>query len=152
MKGVFELKDHNDLLAKLEREYARVQTEPLNSDFAFNFIVTAWHMLEWVYPGDQQKSARDTVRDSSPALQICEHLSVGAKHFEPRDGRLKSVSSSGKGDVWGRAWGNAWGNSWKTWLEVRLSGKAAKKYGSVIKLQDLAREVMEFWRSFTFPQ
>ena len=149
MKGVFELKDHNDLLAKLEREYERVQAEPLNSDFAFNFVVTAWHMLEWVFPGDHQKSVRETIRDSNQVLQICEHLAVGAKHFQPRPGRLKSVSSSGIGDVWGRAWGDAWGDSWKSWLEVHLSGEGAEKYGSVIKLQDLAREVMEFWRSFT---
>ena len=108
-------------------------------------------MLEWVYPEMDQWKARNTVRDANPVLLICEHLAVSGKHFEVSNSRIDSVKSSGKVDAWGGSWGNSWGDSWTT-MQICLSGEAAEKYGSVIKLQDLAREVMEFWRSFELPK
>lgn len=52
--------------------------------------MTAWHLLEWVYPDDVAK--RVQIRDASILLQISEHIAVGAKHFEPTSKKHKSVT------------------------------------------------------------
>jgi hypothetical protein len=72
---------------------------------------------------------------------------VGAKHFEPRDGKLKSVVASEKSlGAWGGAWGNSWGASCGRGLFVTLQGAAQDKYGEIIEACDLARHVMTYWR------
>ena len=50
MKGIFNLASAPDLLKKLEADYKRVTCDPLNSYAAYDFVVTAWHLLEWQYP------------------------------------------------------------------------------------------------------
>jgi hypothetical protein len=36
---------------------------------------------------------------------------------------------------------------WATWQAVALTGDAQKVYGDHIKAEDLARHVMDYWRS-----
>jgi hypothetical protein len=43
MEGLFDLQTPTDLLRKLEREYERWKADPLNTDPAWNFFVTAEH-------------------------------------------------------------------------------------------------------------
>ena len=90
MGGIFELRDYRDLMAKLERDLEAITENPRDSGFAFNFFVTAWHLLEWVYPDDVAKRAQ--IRDASILLQISEHIAVGAMHFEPTSKKHKSVT------------------------------------------------------------
>ena len=46
----FALRSPADLLEKLKRELERLQQdETYQSDHAFNFAVTAWHMTDWVH-------------------------------------------------------------------------------------------------------
>jgi hypothetical protein len=150
MKGVFGLKSLSDLFMKLEWEYERLSSEPTNPYFAYNFFVTAWHLIEWKYPDRKDSPIRKKIRDQTPLMQICEHLAVGAKHFEPRSAHLNSVIDSAKGEAWAKgAWKpGAWkDDTWATCLYVALSGDAKKLYGNSLKVQDLAREVMEYWKS-----
>jgi hypothetical protein len=58
MPGVFELRSPADLLAKLGRELERLRTAPNDVDHAFNFFVTAEHMLDWLHPGNKGKARR----------------------------------------------------------------------------------------------
>jgi hypothetical protein len=57
-KGLFELRTATDLLAKLERDLIRLQSNRLDGDAAFDFFVTAYHMLDWLYPGNARGWAR----------------------------------------------------------------------------------------------
>jgi hypothetical protein len=50
MIGFFDLKTAADLRAKLRRDIEKLRAEPTNPDAAFNFFVTALHMLDWIYP------------------------------------------------------------------------------------------------------
>lgn len=147
MKGVFGLNSHGDLFKKLEWEFDRLVADPSNAYVAYNFFVTAWHLLEWRYPDPNGKNARDNIRDKTPELQICEHLAVGAKHFEPTSAKHQSVLGSKQADIWGGAWGGSWGKAWKNWLVVTLRGDAQKKYGDTIRVDALARHVMDYWRA-----
>lgn len=149
MSGIFELKTFEDLYSKLKRDYLAFEQDQLNSDLAFNFFVTAWHLLEWVYPGDC--TAQKSARDSNIILQICEHLAVGAKHFNPTSRKHKSVKNS---DISGGAWAKkAWAPGvWKkgVWgekLVVYLDGDASNEFGNQAYAIDLAKAALEFWKS-----
>src|SRR5665647_1842587 len=106
MKGVFGLNNHVDLFKKLEWEFNQLVADPNNAYVAYNFFVTAWHLLEWKYPGSTKKDIefRKSIRDKTPELQICEHLAVEAKHFVAENEKHQSVSDSKRDDVWGGAW------------------------------------------------
>jgi hypothetical protein len=148
MTGIFELTTAKDLYAKLKRDFSAFESAPLDSDIAFNFFVTAWHLLEWAYPRDS--AVQKQIRDSNIVLQICEHLAVGAKHFEPTSKKHKSVKSS---DITGGAWAKGvWAKGvwkkgiWGEKLEVFLDGDVAQHYGNRIYAIDLAKEAMAFWK------
>lgn len=148
MTGVFDLETAGDLYNKLKRNYAAYEKDPINSDLAFDLFVTAWHLLEWVYPNDSTKQKE--VRDSNVVLQICEHLAVGAKHFEPKNPKLESVKrSSLSGGAWTEGvWAKgAWKKgAWGEKLSIALENEAAKQYGENILAIDLAKDVMAFWK------
>ena len=151
MKGLFGLNNSADLFKKLEREFEQLIAEPTDAYLAYNFFVTAWHLLEWKHPGHSGKPIRDRIRDQTPVLQICEHLAVGAKHFEPTNSNLKAVTSSKRSNSWANGvWApDAWTEgAWVSSLSVELTGEAQNAYGSQIKVEDLAHLVMDYWRSF----
>ena len=137
-------------MQKLEWEFEQLIAKPNNAYHAYNFFVTAWHLVEWKYPDLTDTAIRNKIREQTPLLQICEHLAVSAKHFEPRSTHLNAVSGSKKSGVWADGvWTtNVWGEDvWKTWLVVTLTGEAQKIYGDEIRVDDLARKVMEYWRA-----
>lgn len=148
MKGVFGLSTHTNLFEKLEWEYHNLVQEPQNAYHAYNFFVTAWHLLEWKILEDH--SARKEMRDKNPILQVCEHLAIGAKHFEPDNPKLESVNETKRNSVWGDGvWAEgAWKEGvWANWLTISLSGDAQKEFGNIVKAHEFARIVMEFWRN-----
>ena len=150
MGGVFGLGSHLELMEKLECEFQQLIANPSNAYHAYNFFVTAWHLVEWKYPDVRDTPKRNALRDQIPLLQICEHLAVGAKHFEPRSTHLNAVSSSQRSGAWAvGVWArNAWGKDvWSNWLSVSLSGEAQKSYGDQVRVDDLARKVMDYWRA-----
>ena len=154
-EGFLDLRTHLDLFKKLEWEFKSLSANPKNSYLAYNFFVTAWHLLEWQFPDPDGKSVRKSLRDKSPILQICEHLAVGAKHFAPTSTKHQSVTGSKRrppsggswGDTWGESWGEAWGRDPGGQLSVTLDGEAAAHYGPSISIPDLAEKVMDYWRS-----
>jgi hypothetical protein len=78
--GFFQLRFPQDLLAKMRYDFERMQREPLNVYPAFDFFVTAHHLVDWIWPSagrEQQKANR--MADAIP--RVCEHLANGAKHF-----------------------------------------------------------------------
>lgn len=150
MKGVFSLSAHTDLFKKLEWEFDRLIADPSNSYLAYNFFVTAWHLLEWKYPNLSDTHTRNNIREQTPLLQICEHLAVGAKHLEPRSAHLNAVSDSKRSGVWADGfWAPGFWKEgvWETWIVVTLTDDAQKTYGNTIKVDELARHVMEYWRT-----
>jgi hypothetical protein len=95
MPGVFDLRSPADLLAKLGRELERLRAAPNDVDHAFNFFVTAEHMLDWRYPDPNGKTLRKAKRDSEPLLQLVSHLASGAKHFDNLNEHHQSVADTG---------------------------------------------------------
>ena len=76
--GFFGLRTPRDIFGKMERDFEQLKANRADSDAAFNFFVTAHHIVDWLARGDrdQMKALR---RDALP--RICRHLANGAKHF-----------------------------------------------------------------------
>ena len=123
-QGIFELRDANDLLAKLERDFVAFEAQPWNSDLAFNFFVTGWSLLEWYYPNDTPK--RNAIRNGSVPLQVCHYIATGAKHFDPRDPIHESVTATVRRnapeELTGGKWASgAWADgAWESSLTISL--------------------------------
>ena len=104
MSRSFGLQTANDLLKKLEREYDRFCSSPHEdkSDHAFNFAITAWHMVDWVWHESMDKSGaafgcekfdhfHSKVRSECGALQICYEIATGSKHVILKPEKAKAV-------------------------------------------------------------
>jgi hypothetical protein len=160
MKGIFELRTAGDLLAKLEHDFSLLRDDPGNSYAAFNFFVTAEHLLDWVYPGYENKKPRESLRSSELVLQVCSHIATGAKHFVAQAKQHESVSGTKRPIVYqggalprgafpiGAIPAGAVPGTWSPELLVELSGDAAKELGNVVHVLELAERVVEFWRKY----
>lgn len=75
--GFFDMKTAADLRRKLRRDFEKFQNAKTNTDAAFNFFVTAEHMVDWTVPPGKTREARE----KDKLLLLCSHLANGAKHF-----------------------------------------------------------------------
>ena len=151
MKGVFTLTTPADLVRKLRLDYSTLEQDPNNPYLAFNFFVTAEHLLDWIYPGYENKAKREAEREAEVLLQICSHLASGAKHFvaeakhhtsvsgtvqrvgNPLQSRLLNSPLLHGGGIPG--------------LCVNLEGKAKDALGSSIQVARLAVLTLKFWEN-----
>lgn len=145
MKGLFQLRGSRDLLAKLRHDFERLSKAPADAYIAFDFFVTAEHMLDWIYPGAAGRGCRTNERNAEVVLQVVSHLANGAKHMILEDTRHTSVQHT---DVAGAAYGegvygaDSYGGCS---LVIRLDGVAADVLGTAVTPLDLARRVVEYW-------
>lgn len=149
MKGLFQLQTVGDLLAKLRHDYQRLQQDPNDAYVAFDFFVTAEHMLDWVYPGSAGKNQRGAERNSQVILQVVSHLATGAKHMVPEDPRHTSVQHA---DVAPSTYGHAQYGTARygaDHLIINLDGAAAAQFGLSITPLDFAGRVLEYWQGHT---
>jgi hypothetical protein len=148
MAGLFDLVTADDLCAKLDHDYRRVKADSADVFAAFDFIMTAWHLLEWRYPGNDGKKQRDALCQQHPILALCEHLCVGGKHYEPINPKLQSVQGSFRKSAWKRGvWApGVWAKIWEDGLVIELSGAAKSAFGERITMERFADLVIEFWR------
>jgi hypothetical protein len=132
------------------RELERLRRAPDDVDHAFNFFVTAEHMLDWLHPGHDGGNARRALRDSEPLLQIVSHVANGAKHF----GRLSEHHRSVAG--YQRLGGYfptgfladgyfADGHFPEATFIVALFEEPARDLGNTISAVSLAERVYRFW-------
>jgi hypothetical protein len=94
MNAFFEMKEALDLLRKLEHE--RWKAEPLNVDFAWNFLVTAEHLPDWMGRTHQGPpllggASIDKFKEDRPILRICSQIANGAKHLVTKPKQHTSV-------------------------------------------------------------
>ena len=137
--GSFDLRSPRDLLAKLHHDLRRLEAEPLDQYAAFDFFVTAWHMLDWIDPGEDQtaKDRRKAIRDRSVILKVCDHLASGSKHFQATAKRHDSVKAT---EHHRGAFSSGFSRGFDTsMLCVHLEGQAAVALGAMVEVVDLAR-------------
>jgi hypothetical protein len=118
----------------------------LDVDAAFDFFVTAYHLLDWLHPGIANKHRRDKIEKNSMLLQVASHLANGSKHFEATARKHQSVKETMRRE--GPFQANAFqqdafdvGD-----LLVHLEGAAAAHLGTPISVVQLASRLVDFWR------
>ena len=73
MKGLFNLCTPGDLVRKLEHDLQRMRAAPADARPAFDFVVTAYHLKDWLDPKVELREHR--------LLPVAGHLANSAKHF-----------------------------------------------------------------------
>jgi hypothetical protein len=141
--GFAGLREPRDLVTKLRHDLARMVADPGDSYAAFDFFVTAEHILDWLHPGESEKPKRKIARNSKVLLQITSHIANGAKHFVAEAPHLKSVTGiehQGYADDYVEP--GYVGES----IVVRLSADEALSLGTTeIDAVALASQVLAFW-------
>jgi len=127
----------------VRHDFGRMQADPTNEYAAFDFFVSAYHMLDWLHPND--KAAKNEEEKRTLLLQVCSHLANGAKHFEATMKHHKSVNDViAEGKFFG---GKFFGAGFFGSLRVTLDGPAASRYGAEVSAVDLASEILAFWEA-----
>jgi hypothetical protein len=147
MKGLFQLQSARDLLGKLRHDYSRLQQNPNDPYIAFDFFVTAEHLLDWLYPGVSGKSSRTAERDANLILQVVSNLATGAKHMVPEAPRHVSVQHADVAPTTygGAAYGTAAYGA--PHLVVNLDGQAAGSIGASVTPLTLAKLALDYWEN-----
>jgi hypothetical protein len=137
--GFFDLNTPRDLLQKLEHDYQRILQSPIDTYAAFDFMITANHIPDWLHPKDEP--AQHTVRDSLGELRVCRELANGAKHFS-----LKKKGTAVQGTTVAEAAFDSAAFSGAFQIEaslvIELDGTAAQALGSRIGVDDLAHKIL----------
>ena len=138
-----------DLLVKMQHDLSRMEQELADPYPAFDFFVTAEHLLDWVYPdnsGSKNKKIRAQKRQSEPLLRVTSHLANGAKHFQVTAKRHKSVDSLRvhEGAFDREVFGSDGFDTER--LIIELQGDEINAFGQQISAIDFARRVLAYWQ------
>ena len=143
-KGFAELRAPQDLVKKLEYDLARVLNSPQDEYAAFDFFVTAEHIVDWIYP--HSRNEREEIRSRLPILKITSHLANGVKHFEATSKHHQSVKTVEKTRY--AETGYVEEGYFEDHLIVHLTEEEKSSSDqSSIKVSDLAKQVYEYWNS-----
>jgi hypothetical protein len=144
-KGFFELQTPADLLAKLRHDYQRLKDSPTDTYAAFDFFVTGYHMLDWVYPNDKKKQEQE--EKASVLLQICSHIANGVKHFHATAKKHQSLADVRVQE--GAFQRNAFqADAFQVEaLIIQLDGQASAHFGAEVECLALATPVLQHWEN-----
>lgn len=160
MKGMLALTTPQDLFSKLQHDLHRLEADPNDRYAAFDFFVTAYHLLGWLHPDSLPKDAvRDqaaaeakaTLMASQPLLFVAGHIANGSKHHTVHAAKWRHVAGfAARIPTFGnflwvpRAWAQgAWAD---TRLVIELTGEAATLCGfRFIEARSAARKLLSFW-------
>jgi hypothetical protein len=145
-QGFFDLATPPDLLKKLRNDLSRIQQNLTDSYAAFDFFVTAEHILDWKYPdtgGNVNKRRRKQLRTTVPLLRVTSHLANGAKHFKATHHKSVDSGSTHSGAFAAEAFDTAAFDT--DCLLVELMGNDTLALGKEITVQDLAKRVLQYW-------
>jgi hypothetical protein len=150
--GIFALSSPRDLFEKLRHDLDELKAQPDNTYLAFNFVVTAEHMLDWLHPGSANRKIRERLR-TDPLLALISHLANGAKHFDFLSPHHQSVRGTEKVSAPITVSATRGSRSIlppHSRLIVHLDGQAKQKFGPYIEVVDLATKTYAHW-SGSFP-
>jgi hypothetical protein len=142
----YGLKTPRDMFEKLRREHARLKAQ-VTSDNLFNFVVTAYHIRDWVkkHPAATQ-AAKNNARSlySNTYIGVCRDLTNASKHYvlfeDYRDQVTEKVSAiSAYGS--GRFGVGDFGSDEESIVVVLRNGTR-------MDALDLAQNVVDLWEQF----
>jgi len=141
----YGLENPRDLFEKLKRDGQNLE-QGVNSDRFFNFVITAYHICDWIKNNPNIRGAiKDdvdkTVRKDRN-IAICKDITNASKHFKLNydDNVAKNVDSK-RGYGTGRYGRGNYGEG-EEGINIALSD------GSVINALELKNSVIKLWTSF----
>jgi hypothetical protein len=143
-QGFVELATIQDYCKKLKFDYNQLKADNLNQYKAFNFFITAHHLLDWLFP-DKEKN--NTIRKrivDEIIFKVCSHIANGIKHFEVNPKRHSSVNKIEKVGYVQAGYVEA--GYVKETIYITLENKAREIFGNTIEIEYLAEEIIEFWK------
>lgn len=144
-RGFADLRCAGDLVEKLKHDLDRIRAQPCDQYAAFDFFVTAEHVVDWLFPDDRMK--RHDLR-RHPLLAVTSHIANGAKHFHTRDGRHGSVANLRALHLIEPGYVEP------GYYEIPLRVDLAPEYRGAfdgadsVDLTELAEAVLQFWRDY----
>lgn len=152
-EGFGRLRTVHDLYQKLTADYQRVLDHEGDEYCAFDFFVTAYHMIDWFYPNDRK--GQEALENSEVTLKLCSHIANGAKHFSATAKKHQSARSVDSKKVLnlGSVKKNVVEMGYvSSRLYIALNGEAQEKYGPSIRVDVLAKEILGFWERTLYPR
>ncbi|MGL4501839.1 MAG: hypothetical protein ACRCU2_22410 [Planktothrix sp.] len=154
MNLTYGLNNARDLLKKLERDANKLEDE-VTSDNMFNFIVTAYHIKDWIKNDDNNtQDIRDKARDlpaSEKIINRCQDIANASKHFTlNRDGQRFQITSevtSEQGFGVGRYSKGGFGKGEEE-IIIKSLPTSDDPEGEEFNILDFKREVVKFWHKF----
>lgn len=140
--GFGELRTPRDLVRKLEHDLRRMEESPEDQFAAFDFFVTAEHIVDWLHPNG--KAERNALRSHNALLRVTSHVANGAKHFAATAKCHRSVANLKKSRY---AEPGYFEEGYVAEpLVVHLTTDEAREIGSgSIEAVALAQRVLEYW-------
>jgi hypothetical protein len=149
MRGWGHLQSAADLARNVQRDLKRLQALPGSTDVAYDFFVTAFHVIDWVYP--TSKTERKHLQAEEPLLDIAGHLCNGAKHFEAKQwNQVDRMSQRGRYFPPGYFNPNlfAVGYFRSPGLTITLTAAEATRFGATeLEALVVAKKICEFWEA-----
>jgi hypothetical protein len=146
-KGFANLSNALDLLCKLRHDRTRMNSNIMDTYAAFDFFVTAEHMVDWLLPdvlGQSRREERKGFRNSNRLLQITSDIASGAKHFQALAQHHDSVD--GLANVFGGFDPQSFSADSFCPGSFKLAGLNINlNDGSNIHALTLADDIIEFW-------
>jgi len=142
-KGFIELRNVSDYWRKLNFDYAKLKENDNDIYLAFNFFVTAYHLIDWIFEGKHSKERSEL--NGKSLIKICNHIVTGIKHFEPDPKRHNSVVEMEKERYVEEGFVEE--GFFEDPIIIYLNEKLKLEYGESIKVMDLAQRIMEFWKA-----
>jgi hypothetical protein len=140
-----QLKTARDLFEKLKWNLVRLEAAPRDAREAYDFFVTANHLVDWQWPDDPAR--RKEVRDRDVIPRICEHLANGAKHFSlGRHHDAVQHANVAPPAFAPDAFGAGFSTTEESIVQLGPTERAALGQDR-INVVDLARQAVQYWQS-----
>lgn len=152
------------LCRKLERTFHRRSAYGEHQvDWVFDFVVTAWHLVDWVArernAGGKAnvQTTQAQLKSQCPELAVCEQVCNGAKHLVLDNPQLKPFSVAadvrGTDDLAGISKMNVVAGAENVDIVLTPTVSITDKDGNSWQAIDLFRRVLFFWqRELGLPQ
>lgn len=142
-KGFIELINVKDYWKKLQFDFTELKKNDENIYVAFNFFVTSYHLLDWIFEGKYNNDRK--ILNNKPILKLCSHIANGIKHFETNSDRHNSVKEIEKNRYVEEDYCEE--DYVESQIIIFLDEILQPDFGKSIKIIELANIVMTFWES-----
>lgn len=142
-KGFVELSTINDYCGKLKYDYNQFKLDGDNVYIAFNFFLTAYHLIDWLFEGKYNDKDRERI-NKEPIIRICSNIANGIKHFETDKKRHNSIKEIEREKCVEDGYVEQ--GYFDEPIMIRLDDTLERQFGKEIPIIELADRVMDFWR------